>query len=74
MAQFDNCLAEGGTDMRQVKFLVRGWNVQPNGSYHRFKALCVFEQAEICLPLATMRDDDTTVVKVNDIEVVWNAD
>lgn len=72
MAQFDNCLAERGTDMRQVKFLVKGWNVQPNGSYHRFKALCVFEQAEICLRPCASLADDTIVIKVNDIEVVWN--
>jgi len=58
--------------MKHVKFLVSGWNVLPDGSYHRFKALCVFEQAEIFLRLATMHDDDTIVVKVNNIEVVWN--
>lgn len=60
--------------MRQVKFLVRGWNVQPDGSYHRFKTLCVFEQAEIFLRLATMRDDGTIVIKVDNIEAIWNVD
>lgn len=57
--------------MKQVKFLVRGWNVQPDGSYHIFKALCDIEQAEIYLRLATMRDDDTIAIKVDNIETIW---
>lgn len=56
--------------MKQVKFLVSGWNVQPDGSYHIFKTLCDFEQAELYLRLATMRDD-TIVIKVDNIEVIY---
>lgn len=59
--------------MKQVKFLVSGWNVQPDGSYHIFKTLCDFEQAENYLRLATMRND-TIVIKVDNIEVVWNSE
>ena len=60
--------------MKQVKFLVSGWNVLPDGSYHIFKALCDFEQAQTYLRLATMRDSDKVVNKVDNIEVVWNTD
>ena len=63
-----------GTGMKQVKFLVSGWNVQPDGSYHIFKTLCDFEQAQIYLRLATMHDDDEIAIKVDNIEVVWNAE
>ena len=60
--------------MKQVKFLVSGWNVLPDGSYHIFKTLCDFEQAQTYLRLATMRDDNRIVIKVDNIEVVWNVD
>lgn len=60
--------------MKQVKFLVSGWNVRPDGSYHIFKVLCDIEQAQTYLHLATMRNSDKVVVKVDNIEVVWNAD
>ena len=60
--------------MKQVKFLVSGWNVRPDGSYHIFKALCDFEQAQTYLRLATMRDDDRVAIKVDNIEIVWNAE
>jgi hypothetical protein len=65
---------KGGKAMKQVKFLVSGWNVQPDGSYHIFKKLCGIEQAQIYLRLATMHDDDTIAIKVDNIEVIWNAE
>lgn len=69
----DYCLAEGTTIMEHVKFLVSGWNVLPDGSYHKFKDLCDFEQAQTYLRLATMRNSNKVVIKVDNIEVVWNT-
>lgn len=59
--------------MQHVKFLISGWDVLPDGSYHIFKTLCDFEQAQTYLHLATMRNNDKVVIKVDNIEVVWNA-
>lgn len=63
-----------GARMKPVKFLVTGWNVLPDGSYHPFKEFCDYEHAQDYLHLATMRDSDKTVIKVDNIAVVWNAD
>lgn len=59
--------------MKPVKFLVSGWNVLPDGSYHPFKKLCGYGQAQAYLRIAIMRNSDL-VIKVDNIEVIWNAE
>lgn len=59
--------------MKPVKFLVSGWNVLPDGSHKPFKKLCNYEQAQDYLHFAIMRNSDI-VVKVDNIEVIWNVE
>lgn len=59
--------------MKPVKFLVSGWDILPDGSYHPFKRLCDYKHAQAYLRIVIMRDSDI-VVKVDNIEVIWNAE
>lgn len=59
--------------MKPVKFLVSGWNVLPNGSYHLFKTLFDYEQVQDYLHFVIVRNSGI-VVKVDNIEVIWNAE
>lgn len=59
--------------MKPVKFLVSGWNILPDGSYHPFKTFCDYEQVQDYLHFAIMRNSGI-VVKVDNIEVIWNAE
>lgn len=61
-----------GAHMKPVKFLVSGWNVLPDGSYHPFKKFCDYEQVQTYLHFAVVRNDSGIVVKVDNIEVIWN--
>ena len=76
MTRFDYQMvkAEGAKGMKTVRFLVSGWNILPDGSYHKFISLCDLEKAQTYLCLAAMRNSDSVDVKVYSIEVVWNAD
>ena len=58
--------------MKPVKFLVSGWNVLPDGSYHPFKKLCNYEHVQTYLHFAIYRNSEI-VIKVDNIEVIWNA-
>lgn len=69
----DYCLAEGTRNMKPVKFLVSGWNVLPDGSYQPFKEFCDYKHARDYLRIAVMRNSDIAV-KVDNIEVIWNAE
>lgn len=59
--------------MKPVKFLVSGWNVLPDGSYHPFKELCDYDHVQDYLHFAIVRNSEITV-KVDNIEVIWNAE
>ena len=59
--------------MKQVKFLVSGWKVLPDGSYHPFKTFCNYEQVQDYLHFAVVRNS-RIAVKVDNIEVIWNAE
>ena len=59
--------------MKPVKFLVSGWDVLPDGSYHPFKRLCDYNHAQAYLRIAIMLDSDI-VVKVDNIEVIWSTE
>lgn len=62
-----------GAHMKPVKFLVSGWNVLPDGSYHPFKTFCDYKQVQDYLRFAIVRNSGI-VVKVDNIEVIWNAE
>lgn len=60
--------------MKPVKFLVSGWNVLPDGSYHPFKDLVTDEeQAKELLHLMALCNDERIHTKVDNIERIWNA-
>lgn len=59
--------------MKPVKFLVSGWNILPDGSYHPFKTICDYKHVQAYLHFATVRNSDIAV-KVDNIEVIWNAE
>ena len=59
--------------MKPVKFLVSGWDVLPDGSYRPFKTFCNYEQVQDYLRFAIVLNSDITV-KVDNIEVIWNAE
>lgn len=73
MAQFDYQGVKADKEMKPVKFLVSGWNVQPDGSYRPFKEFCDYEQAQGYLHFAIMRNSEIAI-KVDNIEVIWNAE
>lgn len=60
--------------MKPIKFLVSGWNVLPDGSYKPFKEFYDYEQAQAYLHFAVVRNDSGITVKVDNIEVIWNAE
>lgn len=64
---------KGATNMKPVKFLVSGWNVLPDGSYHPFKKLCDYENVKAYLHFAIYRNSEIAI-KVDNIEVIWNAE
>ena len=59
--------------MKQVKFLVSGWNVLPDGSYIPFKKLCDYKHAQAYLHIASYRNSEIAI-KIDNIEVIWNAE
>ena len=64
---------KGARNMKPVKFLVSGWKILPNGSYHPFKTFCDYKQVQDYLRFAIVRNSGI-VVKVDNIEVIWNAE
>lgn len=59
----------------KVKYLVKGWNVDDAGVYHKFSNICKnYNAALTYLQLMSVRNVENVHIKVDTIEAIWTVD
>lgn len=59
----------------KVKYLIKGWNVDAAGVYHKFSNICKnYDDALTYLQLMSMRNVESFHIKVDTIEAIWTVD
>jgi hypothetical protein len=59
----------------KVKYLVKGWNVGADGVYRKFSDICEnYDAALTYLQLMSVRNVESSHIKVDTIEAIWTVD
>ena len=59
----------------EIRYLVRGWEVDIDGIYQPFRDICdSYSAACVYLQLMAVRNEESMHLKIDSIEAIWNVD
>ena len=59
----------------EIRYLVRGWEVDIDGIYQPFRDICdSYSAACVYLQLMAVRNEESVHLKIDSIEAIWNVD